>query len=59
MAKKVEKKSKYLLHCGVCDAEGTEPVTCGYCKEQTGNKTIHNLCDKCFMKGCPVANLSK
>lgn len=49
------KKKSYAMPCSECDALSAKPVFCGYCKERSGQKTMHYLCDKCFMKGCPVA----
>lgn len=50
-------RKKTQFTCGQCGATPSTPgIPCGWCKEQTGNKTTHSLCDRCFTRGCPVMN---
>lgn len=57
MTNKSMAKRKTNFNCGQCGASGATPnIPCGWCKEQTGNKTTHILCDNCFMRGCSVMN---
>lgn len=51
-------RQKTKFTCGVCGVSGfgTTSVPCGWCAIKTGVKSAHSLCDRCFIKGCPVMN---
>ena len=52
-------RKKTQFTCGACASQEPSVVSipCGWCKEQAhGEKKSHMLCDKCFIRGCPVMN---
>lgn len=61
-------RQKTVYTCNVCGIIGnneidpdkkiivTPGIPCGYCKQAFGRTTIHTLCDKCFLRGCPIAS---
>ena len=55
--KTMAKKKDPIFACMVCNRPPASHVSCGYCKEKTGNKTTHMMCNTCFAKyGCPIAH---
>lgn len=49
------KRKRGVKYCSICNEPGADEVWCGYCKERTGSKVVHFLCNRCFLGGCPVA----